>query len=89
MNDLSKGKYKSLPKNIKITYEMLDGKDNHSFVHVTWVTKMEKKFYLHRSSTAANNELFHFIKYYNQICEDERNEEGHDDEPEDETLLLV
>ena len=48
---------------------------------------MEKKFYLHRSRDDIPK-LYNSIKYYNAICEDERNDQGHDDEPEDEVALL-
>jgi hypothetical protein len=48
---------------------------------------MEKKFYLHRSRDDIQN-LYNNIKHYNDICEDERNDQGHDDEPEDEIALL-
>jgi len=65
----------------------LYGKDNHSHIQVGWITQMEKKFYIHNSNTSIH-ELYNKIKYYNSICEDQRNFEGHDDEPEDEISLL-
>ncbi len=63
------------------------GKDNHSHVSVTWVSNMEKKFYIH-SSHQSIQELYVKMQYYNKICEDVRVMEGHDDEPEDEISLL-
>jgi hypothetical protein len=69
------------------SYELLDGRDKHSFVTITWMTNMEKKFFLHRSREDIPK-LYNSIRYYNSICEDERNDQGHDDEPEDEVALL-
>jgi hypothetical protein len=48
---------------------------------------MEKKIYLHHSPTAIF-ELYEKIKLYNEICEDDRNMDNQDDEPEDEISLL-
>ena len=48
---------------------------------------MERKIYLHRSRDDIMS-LYSIINYYNSICEDERDEQGHDDEPEDEISLL-
>jgi hypothetical protein len=64
------------------------GKDNHSYIQVNWITKMEKKFYIHHSANAIE-ELYAKIKYYNEICEDDRNWDNQDEEPEDEISLLT
>lgn len=37
----------------------------------------------------VQSQLFTQLKFYNAICEDERNYEGHDDEPEDEISTLL
>jgi hypothetical protein len=78
---------KCLNPDFSYTHEQLDGRENHSYVKVTWMTGMEKKFYLHRSREDIAH-LFATIRLYNDICEDERNDQGHDDEPEDEVSLL-
>jgi len=49
---------------------------------------MEKKFYIHTSHNVSGN-LYEKIKYYNEICEDDRNWDNQDDEPEDEISLLT
>jgi hypothetical protein len=72
---------------IEIGTHQIIGRDNHSHVKVEWITKMQKKIYIHHSHTAIE-ELYAKIKYYNDICEMDRNFEGHDDEPEDEISLL-
>lgn len=66
----------------------LEGRDNHSFVEVKWTSEMEKKFYLHmhKDPQAA---LHDYIRFFNIICEHERVMQGHDDEPDDEDLMLV
>lgn len=74
--------------NIFIRLHLIDGKDNHSHALVTWNTKMQKKIYIHYGHTAIDD-LMNHIKYYNKICEDVRNMEGEDDEPEDETKFLI
>jgi len=81
-------KFPGLLSDIQIKMFLLDGKDNHSHIKVTWVSNMEKKFYIHQGSNAIND-LNEKIRYYNQICEDDRNWDNQDDEPEDETLLLT
>jgi hypothetical protein len=78
---------KCLNPDFAYTYEQLDGRENHSYIKVTWMTGMEKKFYVHRSRDDIKN-IFFTIKLYNYICEEERNEQGHDDEPDDEVSLL-
>jgi hypothetical protein len=84
---LREKRIKKLNPEFVFTHEMLDGKENHSFIKITWMTGMERTFYMHRSRHDADS-LFYTIKYYNEICEAERNDQGHDDEPEDEVALL-
>jgi hypothetical protein len=67
---------------------LIDGKDNHSHVIVKWSSNLEKKFYIHEGSDSINS-LYERIRFYNRICEDDRNWDNQDDEPEDETLLLT
>ena len=67
---------------------MLDGPDNHSYAQITWLTGMEKKIYLHNTRFGYLM-LANFIKSNNEICENQRNYEGHDDEPEDESATLL
>jgi hypothetical protein len=49
---------------------------------------MERKVYLHNTKYAQQI-LNEFIKENNDICEDQRNYEGQDDEPEDEMASLL
>lgn len=79
--------YQNVHSDLEISWEKLDGKDKHSFVRVTWVTNMEKTFYLNQSKY-QEVELWKQIKFYNDLCQDERDDQGHDDEPEDEMKLL-
>lgn len=64
------------------------GKDNHSYVFCSWINKMEKKIYIHHDPKAIEA-LYAKIKYYNDICEDDRNWDNQDEEPEDEISLLT
>jgi hypothetical protein len=66
---------------------MIQGIDKHSHINVTWLSNMEKKFFIHRGNYAID-EMYKKLKYYNQLCEYDRNFDGQDDEPEDEVLLL-
>lgn len=88
LNNFQLGKNKTLPPEFQYSIIYLDGLNNHSYAKITWVTKMEKTFLLHNSQWDINN-MYQSINHYNKICEDMRNLEGFDDEPEDEVALLV
>ncbi len=81
-------KFPGTLSDLQVKMVLIDGKDNHSHIKVTWLTEMEKKFFIHQGSSSIND-LYSKIKYYNQICEDDRNWDNQDEEPEDETLLLT
>lgn len=74
-------------KNIDLKIKTIFGKDNHSHAIVKWQTNMEKKFYIHQGHTAVSD-LFDLIRMYNFVCVNQRDRDGEDDEPEDETKLL-
>lgn len=78
----------TFPSGFQLKVKFLDGLENHSYAKITWVTKMEKTFLLH-SSHEDVRQMYIAINHYNAICEDQRNIEGHDDEPEDEVALLI
>ncbi len=80
--------FKNAQTDLEVKLFPITGKDNHSHIIVRWVSKMEKKFYIHDSPNAME-ELYAKIKYYNEICEDDRNWDNQDEEPEDEISLLT
>ncbi len=88
MNKYKHNRNKTFPPGFQVSTKFLDGLNNHSYAKITWVTNFEKTFLLHSSSDDVN-QMFCAIKHYNAICEDVRNLEGFDDEPEDEVALLV
>lgn len=81
-------KFKNAQTDLDIKLIPITGKDNHSHVTIRWSSKMEKKFYIHQSKNPIED-LYAKIKYYNEICEDDRNWDNQDEEPEDEISLLT
>lgn len=88
LNNFNLKRNKTLPPGFQIKTKYLDGLNNHSYAKITWITNMEKTFLLH-SSQEDIRQMYIAIKHYNAICEDQRNLEGFDDEPEDEVALLI
>jgi hypothetical protein len=81
-------KFENHQSDLDLKLVPISGQDNHSYVFCSWTNKMEKKIYIHHSPKAVE-ELYAKIKYYNEICEDDRNWDNQDEEPEDEISLLT
>ena len=82
-----KNKQKTLHPNHDVKIQEIMGVNNHSYVQHTWLNDMTVKFYLHntRNCVALMNER---IKFFNDICDNQRQIEGNDDELEDEEKVL-
>jgi hypothetical protein len=85
---LMQDQFKPQQPNFEYSFKTLSGRDNHSHLTVGWVNGIEKKFYLDGCG-GVDQVVLHHIHYYTKICEEHRDEDGNDDEPEDETKIMV
>mgnify|MGYP000932812114 FL=1 len=88
IKQFKENKNKTLPPGFQYSINYLNGQNAHSYAKITWITNMEKTFLLHNSHEDFR-QMYIAIKHFNEICEDQRNLDGFDDEQEDEVALLI
>ncbi len=61
------GGFKQAPPDLKMTYQVVTGRDNHSHINVEWLTGFKRKYFLHKAPEQVNM-MMQDIKQMNQIA---------------------